>query len=200
MQKLGITRIAAAIGLAMGLAGPAAATAYTSTTAYLGSATTTGHYLGSFAPGDSISGIGSGQISNGAFTHWWLFNVNPDAADSSSFIFNPIGVGNVTGFTAKIYGATFGSCTFDTACAATQGSLVTTFAGAVEGVQTLAGYKLTAGNYMVQITGTVTNQPPVFPTSTYSGNMAFSEVPAPGVLALLGVGMLGMGAVRRKIA
>lgn len=200
MKRLEITRIAAAIGLAMGLAGPAAATAYTSSVQYVGSATTTGHYLGTFAPGDSISGIGSGNISNGAFTHWWLFNVNPDVSDSSSFIFNPIGVGNVTGFTATIYNATFGSCTFDTSCAATQGSLVTSFSNVTEGVQTLTGRKLTAGNYMVQITGNVTNNPPVFPTSTYSGNMAFSEVPAPGALALLGIGMLGMGAVRRKIA
>lgn len=53
---------------------------------------------------------------------------------------------------------------------------------------------LLAGRYIIQITGTTRLSAP----SSYSGQLSTAAVPEPSTLALLGIGLAGMGLVRRK--
>lgn len=125
-----------------------------------------------------------------AFDYYYQFDVAaPNIGVNATINFNPAGA--VTGFAGDVHAAVCaaGSCTFDDAVL--EGSFVSTSATEL----TLASLVLSPGTYIFHFSGVSSSV-----STAVSGQASASPVPAPGVLGLLAIGMLGLGAtVRRRV-
>lgn len=126
-----------------------------------------------------------------AFEYYYQFEVVAPYVDVNATInFNPAGA--VTGFTGTVLAASScaaGSCTVDPTLA------LATFSSSSSTELTLLSAVLTPGTYVYHFTGTSTSI-----STAVSGQTSADvvSVPAPGVLGLLAIGMLGLGATVRR--
>jgi len=149
-------------------------------------------------------------FDNGTFNHTDIqADVGPSTAFNDFFVFdlNPAGRGSIsadfTRFTAigDFEGAlwTDGGSTCDAAASPLPGACSAVVPGTELYRVSASGDRweilangLTAGRYIIQVTGTTRASGP----SSYSGQLAF--VPEPGTLALLSLGLMGIGATSRR--
>jgi hypothetical protein len=157
-----------------------------------------GTYLGAYSPE---------TFDNGTFNHTAIrIELGPDTPFNDFWIFDldPAGTGSIsadfTTFTAirdfmgalwTDAGSTCGP-TVATACTSVNPGTKLYEVSSTNDRWEIIANGLAAGRYIIQVTGTTRTTGP----SSYSGQLAF--VPEPGTLALLSLGLLGIGATARR--
>lgn len=145
----------------------------------------------SFTAPDQFNFMQPLTVSPGAFDSYQLFQIGGTATGVTSDInftpsSNPVGV---TGFTGALYAASGVDLVNNTA---NVGSLIANYTSTANQVS-LGWTSLTAGYYVVRLQGTAVT------TAGISGQVTTRNVvPAPAVLGLMGVGLLGMFASSRR--
>lgn len=143
--------------------------------------------------------------TNGDFTNWWVFRIDPAGLASINAIFLPIQ--NISNFDVDLFslaGATCAANTFNTggACSAFGTNALMASGFTDPAYATVIDFtSLDAGFYAFRVTGTIAGLGPNQPAS-YTGNLQVNPlaVPEPGALALAGLGLMGLGVTRRHKA
>lgn len=138
-------------------------------------------------------------ISTG-FADRWVFDIAPLADASASADFTALA--SIAGFTASLYhdgGSVCGPSPGDGCAAAPLGAFIQSDLDP-DADQWKLFTTLAPGRYIIEVTGTTNADG----DSAYTGQVSFEAsnrlIPEPGTLALVALGVLGLGAVRRRLA
>jgi len=154
-----------------------------------------GTYVGLYNPDNfdfgtfQHSDVGLANGPNTGFQDFWVFDLDPAGRGSISADFTAFT--GISGFTGQLFADGGSTCAGGTCSSIVTGALLAT-ENSVNRRWEIMADSLPAGRYILLVTGTTNaNQ-----TSAYTGQLAF--IPEPGTLALLGFGLLGMGASARR--
>jgi len=156
-----------------------------------------GTYLGSYNPTTfdfgtfNHSDVGIDEGPSTAFEDFWVFDLDPGGTGSISADFTAFTA--ITGFHGELYADNGGTTCAGSDCSAIDLGALLASEDSVNRRWEIIEDDLPAGRYIIRVTGTTNPNS----TSAYTGQLAFI-VPEPGTLALLGLGLLGLGLTLRR--
>ena len=156
-----------------------------------------GTYLGSYNPTTfdfgtfNHSDVGIDEGPSTAFEDFWVFDLDPGGTGSISADFTAFTA--ITGFHGELYADNGGTTCAGSDCSAIDLGALMASEDSVNRRWEIIEDDLPAGRYIIRVTGTTNPNS----TSAYTGQLAFI-VPEPGTLALLGLGLLGLGLTLRR--
>ena len=143
--------------------------------------------MGSFNP-EEVDRARFGATVTDSFVHDWRFQIDPTGVVEASINFTPSA--NISNFGAELF-------QFINPDGAHNGSLSSALGGGIMDNVQIGPIALDAGSYLIRVSGDVSEGN----VADYTGQLATSAavpVPAPGTLALLGLGLLGFGVAARR--